>query len=108
MRLRLEQPEEQVDPYKTLAEAVLTQAIQDATHRYRERVKVKKYPRKHHSDLDINPSQAGHFLLEDHIMFDFWCQVANLSPKVVRESLSMKLSDLSTYTLIRARYQAKK
>lgn len=71
-----------VSPYKRLAEAVLIQAIKDAT--------------RHHGSL-----QANHFLLSDKDMFEFWCDLAELAPEVVREKLSFKLNLRSTYKVIR-------
>ena len=91
--------------YKRLAEAVLTQAIKDATHEYRRRIlrkSVSKPIRRAVDALSRNQSSGAHFLLEELEYFTFWCEVAELSPEVVREKLKQRLYQRKTRNLIRA------
>lgn len=99
--IKLEEPK--ADPYKRLAEAVLIQAIKDATHERRH--KKQKLSRSAQQDkliLSQDKDKASHFLLNDEHVFPFWCDLAELQAKEVRRHLSLKLRLRSTYSIIRA------
>lgn len=66
--LQAEPLDDEVDPYQQLAQAVLMQAIKD---------------------------HANHFLFTNQADFDFWCQVAQVRPKAVREALSRRFPSLT-------------
>ena len=86
--------------YKCLAEAVIIQAIKDATHSIGS---DKKYRNSSHlHSMDSSTEAANHFLLADAAVFTFWCQVAGLVPDEVRRQLARKLKYKRTYKLIRS------
>lgn len=90
--------------YKRLAEAVLIQAIKDATHERQHKRPKRLLSRSAVRDrerLANDSDKASFFLLTDAHVFPFWCEVAELKPEVVREQLNVKLKRRSTYVLIR-------
>ena len=86
--------------YKCLAEAVIIQAIKDAT---RHLGTDKKYRSMGHMyDVGESAAAAFHFLLNDSDVFPFWCQVAGLETAEDRRQLARRLKWKKTYTLIRS------
>ena len=86
--------------FKCLAEAVIIQAIKDAT---RELEKDRQYKCSGHMyNMGESADSAKHFLLADSGSFIFWCQVAGLKPDEVRRQLERKLHYKRTFKLIRS------
>jgi hypothetical protein len=70
--------DERTNPYKRLAAAVISQAVQDATN-----------------ELGSKKRSAITWLLEDDDGFPFWCNVLGVDPDQAREELSNLLASLT-------------
>ena len=71
----LQQIEERTNPYKRLAAAVISQAVQDAT-----------------DELGGKKRSAIAWLFEDDDGFPFWCNVLGVDPDQIRQELSSLLA----------------
>src|ERR1051325_8832219 len=92
--------------YKCLAEAVIIQAIKDAT---RALGSDKCYRSGGHLYSPKSSADgANHFLLVDAEVFPFWCEVAGLVPAEVRSRLIVRLRKRRTFDLIRALHRTRK
>ena len=86
--------------YKCLAEAVIIQAIKDATYLLGH---DKHFTQTGHLySVTASAEAASKFLLTDSSMFPFWCHVAGLIPEEVRRQLARKLGWKRTFKLIRS------
>lgn len=92
--------------FKCLAEAVIIQAIKDATHRNGGR-KVGYKNSGHVYSIDHSAEAASQFLLSDVEMFPFWCEAAGLIPGEVRRRLMGRLKKRTTFDLIRALHRTR-
>ena len=95
MRGKVDRHSPEARPYKRLAEAVLVQAIKDATHR------IHNNGKKCNENLQTHALQARRFLLSEPVTFDFWCEVAELQPEATRERLQSDLKRSGLYHRIR-------
>jgi len=71
----LPQIEGSINPYKRLAAAVISQALEDATH-----------------ELGSKKRSAITWLLQDDDGFPFWCHVLGMAPGQTRQELSNLLA----------------
>lgn len=101
-----EPPTLEASRYKCLAEAVIIQAIKDATHGLGSSKSYKG--RGHIYSVESSSVAANHFLLVDAAVFPFWCEVAGLEPEEVRTRLVKRLKNRRTYELIRALHRTRK
>ena len=74
----LAQIEQRTDPFKRLAAAVISQAVEDAT-----------------SQVGSKKKSAMAWLLQDDDGFPFWCNVLGLDPDQTRQELSNLLASRS-------------
>jgi len=70
--------ERRTDPFSRLAAAVISQAVEDATH-----------------GLGSKKRSAITWLLEDDDGFPFWCHVLGVDPDQTRQELSNLLASLT-------------
>jgi hypothetical protein len=91
--------------YKCLAEAVIIQAIKDATSS--TGCKTDYRSSGHMYCLNESAEAANHFLLTDSGMFQFWCEAAGLIPDEVRRRLVRRLKNRRTFHLIRALHRTR-
>lgn len=75
-------PERQgkIDPFKRLAAAVISQAVEDAT-----------------TQMGKEQRSAATWLLEDEDGFPFWCDVLGMNPDQTRQELTNLLSSRKGY-----------
>lgn len=88
--------------YRKLAYAVLIQAIRDATAERRARKqKVSRSAIQDRVEVKRDAGKADYFLLNDKEVFEFWCELAGLDPRTVRNCLHRRLRRREVFMMIR-------